>query len=161
MVRDFILTVRQSTCPCLSVRKSTWLRPTHAYTFVRTRALLPCLSVRQATSLWTTLVRARALMYCAANTYFCLIRARISSFVRVPFSPVSLYVNLRVPVYLSVNLRGFGLRTRIRSFVRVLFFPVCLSVNLRRFGPRSSVRVPLSQILFVGKVKTMYTNMRF
>ena len=85
-------------------------------------------------------------MYCAANTYFYLVRALISLFVRVPFYRVCMYVNLRVPVCLYVNIRGFDLRTRIRLFVRVPFFPVCLSVNLRGFGPHSSVRTPLSPL---------------
>ena len=85
-------------------------------------------------------------MYCAANTYFCLVCVRISLFVRVPFSPFFLYVNLRIPICLYVNLRGFGIRTRIRSFVRVPFFPVCLSVNICGFVPRFSVRMSLSSV---------------
>ena len=85
-------------------------------------------------------------MYCAANTYFYLVRAHISLFVRVPFSLVCLYVNLRVPVYLYVNIRGFGPCTRIHYFSRVPFFPLCMSVKLRGFGPRLSVCVTLSSV---------------
>ena len=85
-------------------------------------------------------------MYCAANTYFYLIRAHISLFVRVPFSSVYLYVNLRAPVCLYVNIRGFGPCTRICPFVNVLVSPVCLSVNLHVFGPHFSVRMPLSLV---------------
>ena len=61
--------------------------------------------------------------YCAANTYFCLVRGCISVFVRAPLSPVCMYVNLRILVYLYVNLRVFGPRTHIRLFVRVPLSP--------------------------------------
>ena len=72
-------------------------------------------------------------MYCAENTYFCLVRACISSFVRVTFSPVCL----------SVNMCGFVPCARISLFVRMPFSPVCLSINLRGFVPSLSVRVHL------------------
>ena len=62
-------------------------------------------------------------MYCAANTYFCLVCASIRSFLRVTFYPVSI----------SVNIRGFGPR-----------YSVCMPLSPVRRG------LPLSPNSYPG-----------